>query len=77
MTISNLTEMAENYPNGKKTLLELKEKIAYYEQLRAISPFPTVFSKSLFPRDVKRCHVWEWVKLSSFSLDNSKIYAVW
>ena len=24
--------------------------------LRAISPFPTVFSKSLFPRGVKRCH---------------------
>ena len=24
--------------------------------LRAISPFPTVFSKGLFPRAVKRCH---------------------
>ena len=24
--------------------------------LRAISPCPTVFSKGLFPRDVKRCH---------------------
>ena len=24
--------------------------------LRAISPFPTVFSKGLFPRGVKRCH---------------------
>ena len=24
--------------------------------LRAISPFPTVFLKDLFPRDVKRCH---------------------
>ena len=24
--------------------------------LRAISPFPTVFSKRLFPRGVKRCH---------------------
>ena len=24
--------------------------------LRAISPFPTVFSKGLFPKDVKRCH---------------------
>ena len=23
--------------------------------LRAISPFPTVFSKGLFPRDIKRC----------------------
>ena len=29
--------------------------------LRAISPFPTVFSKGLFPRGVKRCRV-EWVK---------------
>ena len=27
--------------------------------LRAISPFPRVFSKGFFPRDVKRCH---WVK---------------
>ena len=26
---------------------------------RAISPFPTVFSKGLFPREV---FVWEWVK---------------
>ena len=24
--------------------------------LRAISPFPTVFLKGLFPRGVKRCH---------------------
>ena len=24
--------------------------------LRAISPFPIVFSKDLFPRGVKRCH---------------------
>ena len=24
--------------------------------LRTISPFPTVFSKGLFPRGVKRCH---------------------
>ena len=24
--------------------------------LRAVSPFPTVFSKGLFPRGVKRCH---------------------
>ena len=24
--------------------------------LRAISPFPTVFSEGLFPRGVKRCH---------------------
>ena len=24
--------------------------------LRAIAPFPTMFSKGLFPRGVKRCH---------------------
>ena len=24
--------------------------------LRAISPFPTVFSKGLFPKGIKRCH---------------------
>ena len=24
--------------------------------LQTISPFPTVLSKSLFPRDIKRCH---------------------
>ena len=30
--------------------------------LRAISPFPTVFSKGLFPRGVKNFIVWEWVK---------------
>ena len=29
--------------------------------LRAISPFPTVFSKGLFPRGVKGVIVWEWV----------------
>ena len=42
--------------------------------LRAISPFPTVFSKGLFPRGVKRCHcvgLWEMEKMllsSIFSL---------
>ena len=30
--------------------------------LRAISPFPTVFSKGLFPRGIKIVIVWEWVK---------------
>ena len=33
--------------------------------LQAISPFPTVFSKGLFPRGIQRCViVWEWVKTS-------------
>ena len=29
--------------------------------LRAISPFPTVFSKGFFPRGVKNVILWEWV----------------
>ena len=49
-TISNLTKMAENYRNRKKTLL-VKEKLLVASNfscsLRAISPFPTVFSKDL------------------------------
>ena len=32
--------------------------------LRAISPFPTVFSKGLFAWGVKRCHWWEWVNVA-------------
>ena len=36
-----------------------KGEIAHYQQFLL---FPTVFSKGLFPRGVKRCHcVWEWV----------------
>ena len=34
--------------------------------LRAISPFPTVFSKGLLPRASKGVTVWEWVKYLSF-----------
>ena len=47
--------MAENYPNRSKTLW-------VNCSLRAISPFPTVFLKGLFPRGVKGVIVWEWVK---------------
>ena len=36
-----------------------KGEIACYEQ---IFPFPTVFSKGLFPMGIKRCHCVEWVK---------------
>ena len=50
--------------------------------LRAISPFPTVFSKGLFPRGVKGVIVWEWVKqqlafnsITSITLPNDKIFA--
>ena len=31
--------------------------------LRAISPFPTVFSKGMFPGASKGVVVWEWVKV--------------
>ena len=31
--------------------------------LRAISPFPTVFSKGCFPGASKGVIVWEWVKV--------------
>ena len=36
--------------------------------LRAISPFPTVFSKGLFPRGVKRCH-WMFNRLINWLTD--------
>ena len=47
MTISNLMKIAESSSNGWKTLWE-KEKL-----LRAISPFPAMFSKDLYSRHVK------------------------
>ena len=50
MTISNLTKMEESYPTGRKHCGKRRNC-----SLRAISPFPTVFSKGLFPRGVKRC----------------------
>ena len=41
--------------------------------LRAISPFPTVFTKGLFPRGVKSVVVWEWVNFfSAFSPKSSQ-----
>ena len=48
MTISNLMKMAEISPNGLKTLWERRNC-----SFRAISPFPTVFSKDLYCRQVK------------------------
>ena len=41
-TISSLTKMAESYPNGRKHSGKRRNCL-----LRAISPFPTVFSKKL------------------------------
>ena len=34
--------------------------------LQAVSPFPTVFSKGLFPRASKGVIVWEWVKTKNY-----------
>ena len=52
-TVSNLMKMAESYPiqTGEKHCGKRRNC-----SLRAISPFPTVFSRGLFPRSVKRCH---------------------
>ena len=43
--------MEESYPNEYKNCGKRRNC-----SLRAIFPFPTVFSKGLFPRGVKRCH---------------------
>ena len=56
MTISNLTKMAESYPNGKKTLR--KGEIARYEQFLL---FPQCFQKACFKGASKGVIVWEWV----------------
>ena len=58
MTISNLTKMAEGYPNGKKTLWE-KEKLLVTSNF---SFPPQCFQKACFPGASKGVTVWEWVK---------------
>ena len=44
--------------NGKKLSKRVKKHCGKRRNclLQAISPFPKVFSKGLFPRGVKRCH---------------------
>ena len=42
--------------------------------LRAISPFPTVFSKGLFPRASKGLIVWEWVNLCVLTPVKTKLF---
>ena len=44
--------------NGRKLLKWVKNTVGKRRNcsLRVISPFPTVFSKGLFPRGIKRCH---------------------
>ena len=50
---SKLKELADNNFKFDKNGSKLSK---WVKKLRAISPFPTVFSKGLFPRGVKRCH---------------------
>ena len=50
--------MAANYPKLVENIVGKKKNCS----LRAIPPFPTVFSKGLFTRGVKGVTVWEWVK---------------
>ena len=59
---SKLTEFADNNfkfdKNGRKLSKRIENIVGKRRNcsLRAISPFPPVFSKGLFPRGVKRCH---------------------
>ena len=52
---SKLKDFADNNfkfdKNGTKLSKQVENTVG-----KAISPFPTVFSKSLFPRGLKRCH---------------------
>ena len=41
--------------------------------LQAISPFPTVFSKGLFPRASNGVVVWEWVNTPTSALTETSI----
>ena len=51
MTISNLTKWQKIIQMGRKHCGKRRNC-----SLRAIFPSPTVFSKGLFPRGVKRCY---------------------
>ena len=59
---SKLKEFADDTfkfdENGRKLFKQVENTVEKGEiaRLRAISPFPTVFSKGLFPWGVKRCH---------------------
>ena len=56
-TISNLTKMAESYPNGWKNTVG-KGEMARYKQFPL---FPQCFLKACFPGASKGVIVWEWV----------------
>ena len=63
-TISNLTKMAESYPNGKKNT-EGKGEIAQFLL------FPQCFQKACFPGASIGVIVWEWV---IYHLVNQPLY---
>ena len=57
---SNMKQSADDNfkfdENSRKFSKRVENTVGKGEILRAISPFPTVFSKGLFPRGIKRCH---------------------
>ena len=57
---SKLKEFADDNfkfdENGRKLSKWVENTVGRNCLLRANSPFPTVFSKGLFPTGVKRCH---------------------
>ena len=58
--LSKLKEFADDNfkfdENGREFYKSVENTVGKGEPLRAISPFPTVFSKGLFLRGVKSCH---------------------
>ena len=68
MTISNLTKMAESYPNGWKTVG--KGEIAHHEQFLL---FPQCFQKVCFPEASKGVIVWESVKQNQNFLNTKMV----
>ena len=56
---SKLKEVADDnfkfVENGRKLSKQVENTVGKHS-LRAISPFPTVFSKGLFPTGIKRCY---------------------
>ena len=59
---SKLKEFADDnfkfHKNERKLSKRVENTVGKAENwwLRAIFPFPTVFSRGLFPRGIKRCH---------------------
>ena len=75
---SKLKEFADDNfkfdENGRK----LSEWVGNTVRKGEISPFPTVFSKGLIPRGVKRCHCVGMVNAAnSFLTDDDTRYFLW